>query len=228
MGKVFKTVFGGKDTSQQGLQREDNRQRQDFIEERERRARSDVLRAAPAADDNRNAAFQEAINTLSQTTPAQINALQHGGMLAQSALLGGLGLTQDALLGNPINVSGFEPRRVQVDTSLLNRRLPQFTTLPQALGQPNFEEAATLRGIQSDADLFQAAQQGLIPNISAGDREFFGNLLAGSPEFFNTSRFVNDPRGQQPQIVGNAGSGLTPGNQTRISNLLSQFDRFKG
>lgn len=227
MGKVFKGIFGGKDTSQQNLTLEDNRRRQDFIEEATRQARSDVLRVAPGAEQARNAGFQSAIDALTGVSSARIDALQNAGMLGQSALVGGLNLTKDALLGNPTDFSGFQPRQVRVDSSVLNRQLPQSPGIAQSLSTPNFEERELAQGIQTDADLFNAASRGRIPGLTSDEQQFFAQLLTGSPEFNMSNRFVGDPRGQIPGVIGAPEAELTAQNRNRVSNLLTQFDKFR-
>lgn len=141
MGSVVDKIFGGTDKSSQRQQIAANARTTDLIEQATRQARGDVLALAPAAFENRNLGFQGALDVFGQTIPQQFGAFQQGNMQAQGALLAGLPQFQNAILGLPADLSGFQPQRIDVDTGFAQQQLPEFV-------QPQLAPAGQQQGAQ--------------------------------------------------------------------------------
>lgn len=117
-------------TKAQSRQNEQERAlKQKFAEE----ARADVKALFPVADLNRNLGFQSALDVFGQSVPQQFSAFQEGNVGAQQALLAGLPQIQNAILGLPMDLSGFQPQSVGFNTDFAQQQLPDFITSTQAL-----------------------------------------------------------------------------------------------
>jgi len=210
MGKVVKTIFGGKDSSAQKGQAAANANATDFIKTQGAQSRSDLLSLGLSADDNRNAGYQAALDEFAQSVPQQIGAFTAGNTAAQAAILG----------GDPSIFS------VNPDMSFSAQRVPGYITIADALSGPDFEQQKQIEGIKTNADLLRAAANGSIPGLNPADRQWFAQLLQQTPAMNNSSNYVTDPSGSMATVTG-ANSGLTPANQIRMQNLLSGFGAFK-
>ncbi|PHS61788.1 MAG: hypothetical protein COB09_17120 [Thalassobium sp.] len=140
MGSIFQTVFGGgtSSASEQNVQNQQaqNAQLRQFIEQQTGQARQDVLGVFPQADFARNAGIQGALDVVGQGVPVELAALQQGNVGAQGVLGTGLEQFQNAILGDPLDFSGFSPQQIGVDTSFLQGvQLPDF--VPQPAATPN-------------------------------------------------------------------------------------------
>lgn len=210
MGKVVKTIFGGKDSSSQKGQISANNNAIDFIKSQGIQGRDDLLSLGLSADDNRNAGYQAALDVFSQSVPQQIGALTAGNAAAQAAILG----------GDP-SITTITP-----NMSFSAQTLPNYITIADALSGPNFEQQKQIDSIKTNADLLRLASSGAIPGLSSADRQWFGQLLQQTPGMNDSSNYVTDPRAAMPSVTG-ANSGLTPANQIRMQNLLTAFGAFK-
>jgi len=133
-------------------------------------AREDAFKLFPMADVNRNMGFQSALDMMGETTPQQFNTFQQGNVGAQSALLAGQQQQQNAILGLPASMAGFQPQAIQYDTGFAeNVQLPEFQTYagPDALSTESID--TTLRDLHSQFDA--GAERGY-----NDDRGYFSNL----------------------------------------------------
>lgn len=110
----------------QDAQADQNRSNQQNIAAQSEQARNDALLAYGAAAPNRNMGFEAALNSLMQSGRGQLQAGQQGNMAAQNQLIQGLPQMQNALLGLPVDMSGFQPQQLGYDTSFLTNQLPDF------------------------------------------------------------------------------------------------------
>ena len=124
---------GGGDKSAQKEQIRANQETLALIERQAQQATRDVGRLFGSAQENLLAGNQAGLNIFGQTIPQQFGAVQQGNVGAQQALLAGLPQQTNALLGLPVDLSGLQPRSINVDTSFAQQQLPQFTTSQQAL-----------------------------------------------------------------------------------------------
>ena len=150
MGSLVKSIFGGKDTSAQRMQVDQNAQDRALFERLARESAGSAQSLFGAADTNRNTSLQQALSLLGGAIPQQLSAQQQGNMGAQNQVIGGLPMIQAALMGQPINMRALQPTRIAFDTSFANQTLPQFTTSAQALApkpqpsQPQQQDIAAL------------------------------------------------------------------------------------
>ncbi len=156
--------LGGTDSSAQELTLKQNQETLDLIERQTQRATRDVSKLFGSAEQNLLAGNQAALDTMGQYAPQQFSALQQGNLNAQQQIASGLPQMQNALLGLPTDLSGFQPRGVSVDTSFLeNAQLPQFQTSQQALQQTAPQQAQEFQfGV--DAELAR------LPHFTPGSR----------------------------------------------------------
>lgn len=165
--------FGGTDSSAQDLTLKQNQDTLDLIERQTQRATRDVSKLFGSAEQNLLAGNQAAMDMVGQFAPQQFSALQQGNLGAQEQLLAGMPQVQNALLGLPTDLSGFQPRQAQVDTSFLqNPQLPQFQTSQQALGL-NAPEVRQEQQFDIDAELAR------LPHFSPGNKF---ELMQRTPE----------------------------------------------
>lgn len=212
----------------QGRQLERNEQ---FIKDQASRSREDALPLFDAAQISREQGFQGALDVFGETIPQQANVFQQGNVGAQQALLTGQQQQQNAILGLPANLSGFQPQALQFDSSFAQQQLPQaegFQAAPTSSavlsGAGESRMGNVLSGINSNEDLFRAASRGEIPNISTKDQKFWRkhlrNVEGGSDG--QNDRFVNNSEAALRTVVGVDG-GFNPDNERRLAHLVNQF-----
>lgn len=133
IGGVGASLFGAnqdRKASDRALreQRRQNESNEAFIREQAGKARQDILPLFDNAAQNRILGSQAALDIFGQSLPAQAQAFQQGNVGAQQSLLAGLPQVQNAILGNPVDLSGLQPQQLNVDTSFMQQQLPQFNT----------------------------------------------------------------------------------------------------
>ncbi len=125
------------------------------------RAREDVNRLFPQAQESAQQGFQGALNVFGQSLPAQTDVFQQGNVGAQQAILSGLPQIQNALFGNQVDLNQLQPFQVQQpDLSFFNQTLPHF---------------ALQDNIGPVANASQGPFVGVGPNVG----NLSGNLLGG-------------------------------------------------
>ena len=128
MGNAIKSIFGGTDKSAQKAQEKANANTQDYIERQAGQAREDVMGMFPESQAMRQAGFQQALDVLGGSIPEQARLFNQGSVGAQQALISGMNPFQQAILGQQIDTSGFQPVSMQADTSWI----PSALAKPQA------------------------------------------------------------------------------------------------
>lgn len=106
------------------------------------RARTDIMDQFGRADAMQNQAFSDTRNFLAGSLPAQIQPFQSGNIAAQEQLARGLPQIQNAILGNQIDLSGFQPQAVPIPQLALPQRQPQQG--PQAPQQTAFRSPVAI------------------------------------------------------------------------------------
>ena len=90
-------------------------------------ARSDINRLFPLAQQAGQQGFQSAMDVFGQSAPQQAQAFQGGNVAAQQQILAGLPQIQNALMGNQIDYSQFQPYQAQQPSfNFMNQTLPFF------------------------------------------------------------------------------------------------------
>ena len=89
------------------------------------RARADINRLFPQAQQAGQQGFQGAIDVFNQGINPQMQAFQGGNVAAQNQILAGLPQIQNALLGNQVDLSGLQAYQApQQDLSFMDQQLP--------------------------------------------------------------------------------------------------------
>jgi len=83
------------------------------IEAANQRAREDLFKLFPAAQQNMQQGYQGALDVFNQTLPQQANVFQAGNVAAQNQLLAGMPQYQNAILGAPVDYSKFQATQLQ-------------------------------------------------------------------------------------------------------------------
>ena len=133
MGKLVKTIFGGKDTSQQKGQIAQNANAEQYIRQMGAQGRGDLMGMAPGAEANRNMGYQSALDVYGQTIPQQLDTFQQGNVGAQNMLLAGMPQFQNAIMGGPVDYSQFQPQTLNYDAGYAQQQLPEFQTTADLL-----------------------------------------------------------------------------------------------
>ena len=108
---------------------------QEIISNAQGQGRADVMAQFPVAQEAQTRGFEEFRDFLSnQVTPAQSQPFIGGNMAAQEQISRGLPQIQNALLGNPIDTSGFTARQIgQAPSFDMSKFGPQKAAAPAAL-----------------------------------------------------------------------------------------------
>jgi len=125
---TVKNVFGGgaeKDAAK--AQQAGIEAGQQFIREGVEQARGDIENIFPFAQQALQGGFQGAADIFGQAIPQQANVFQQGNLAAQQQIAQGLPQFQNAILGNQVDFSQFQPVQLQQpDFSFLQNQ--QFQT----------------------------------------------------------------------------------------------------
>ena len=107
---------------------------QDILAQSREQGRSDVMRQFPIAQQSQTKGFEEFRDFLTnQVVPQQSTPFIGGNMAAQEQISRGLPQIQNAILGNPIDTSGFQARQIgQAPTFDMSKYGPQAPTQPAA------------------------------------------------------------------------------------------------
>jgi len=135
MGGIVDSIFGGGDDSSDDssaqAQLASNRETNALIARLSAEARADAERLFPQAQAARLFGTGAALGVFGQSIPQQLQAIQQGNVGAQQTNIQGLNQFQNAILGNPIDLSQFQPQQITLD------QLPgQFSLNDLSTGAP--------------------------------------------------------------------------------------------
>jgi len=147
-----------------------------MIEQARGQSRQDVQQLFGAAQQNLLAGQQAGLDLRGQVIPQQLETFQQGNIAAQQQLLGGLPQVQNALLGLPTDLTGFQPTRINFDPSFAQQQLPQFQSpeLTTFVPPPPTPEELAIQEAQAQAQAAQARVQ------SQPSGQIFGGLFGGN------------------------------------------------
>ncbi len=202
---IISTIFGGVDTSRQEQQAAANVATEQAIREGTQQARRDVLGIFPQAQQARGLGFQGALDILSQSIPAQLQAFQQGNIGAQGQVITGLPQFQAAILGQPTDFSVFQPTNISVPSGFTSQGVPlgqggqspQVQALinaliPQGAVQGIGQAAPAFGGGLGDgaAERFAPGERaGITSGLSSEDIAFRG----GDPSFIDVNAILDNP-----------------------------------
>ena len=151
------SIFGAKKQAKAvdrstDAQLEASREAQRIIQENTQRARTDAINLFGSGQANRLAGANQGLQLFGQSLPSQLGAIQQGNRSAQETLIAGLPQFQNAILGNPVDFSQFQPSSVNVNTDFFQQQLPEFQTVNQALNPQQAANQPT--GIQNPQPRF--------------------------------------------------------------------------
>lgn len=109
----------------------------EFIERMQNQARDDIFELYPSAQESRQAGIESGLDLYSQALPTQMDAFQQGNVGAQQALTQGNQQVQNAILGNPVDMSQMQPQRIdpQGIQGLTDVQAPQTQGIDQLFQQ---------------------------------------------------------------------------------------------
>lgn len=120
---------------------------QKFIEESVNKARGDLFKLFPAAQESRNQGLQAGIDLYKQSIPQQLGAFTQGNMAAQNALIQGLPAMQAAIMGQPMN---YNPQAQQVAPNagnfLQGIQAPPFAPIQQQMPNQQMPAGGMIEG----------------------------------------------------------------------------------
>jgi len=127
MSFIKDTFFGGAEKEAAQVEQAGLEAGRTDIKESTEQARQDLFKLFPAAQENIGLGFQGALDVFGQSLPAQTNVFQQGNVGAQQALISALPQFQNAILGNQVDFSAFQPQQIQTpDLGFFQQQLPQF------------------------------------------------------------------------------------------------------
>lgn len=171
--------MGGKsgDSSSQRLQIAANAETLALIKEQTAQGRQDVKQLFGSAQQNLLTGQQRALDIFGQTIPQQLDTFQQGNVAAQEQLIAGLPQVQNALLGLPTDLSGFQPTKIDFDASFAQQQLPQFQN-PQLT---NIAPPPVLGGDTQPQQLPAEIQAAIKTQIEQATRDIFTNPGEAKP-----------------------------------------------
>ncbi len=101
------------------------------VQQATEQARGEINTLYPQAMLSSQQGYQGALDVFGGTVPAQQRAFQGGNVAAQEAILAGLPQMQNAILGGPIDLSGLQPYRQELNSPGLFQRRVQNEPVPQ-------------------------------------------------------------------------------------------------
>ena len=130
-----------------------------YMRDAENRAREDIDRLFPLADESRRRGAQQQMDILSQTMPATIDFMQQGNVGAQGVLAGGMPQIQNAIMGGPVNYDFLQPQQMDYQSTLQDL----LSGVPSVWTQPTAEDPAlpTTPGVQPPTTGFPRGYPGI-------------------------------------------------------------------
>jgi hypothetical protein len=104
------------------------------------KAREDLFKLFPAAQQNTQQGYQGALDVFNQTLPQQSGVFQAGNVAAQNQLIAGMPQFQNAILGSPVDYSQFQATQLQQpDMNFANQQLQSIDPFAAQAPQQQFE-----------------------------------------------------------------------------------------
>lgn len=207
---LFDDLFGGLDTSSQEATLNQNAAILEKQSQLSERARQDIANIFPSAQQAIGNATNKALDITGKSTREQINAFSQGNNAAKQFQAMGLSAFQDAILGNPQNLSAdsllgtlnsMQP--IQVNTDFLTQTAPQVAS-PSALGlrlDPNVLDLPEIdrsinNGVGTDAQI--SAIEAIVNAFNSGQ---IGERQ-GAQQIANMANNQGLDLGQLSSIIG--------------------------
>jgi hypothetical protein len=217
------------------------------------RARQDVNRLFPSAQQDLLAGQSSAFDIVGQGITEQQRLLGAGNMNAQQTTGQGFGQVQNALMGLPVNQQNFAPQGIAQSQIPYNpisgQAVPALGAAPQQGQQPlsgifsnlgqqaEQRKADALSGMSSNRDLFSAVGTGEL-NIPGIDERFWQAISEGTRggrtkwgkkgnTFFDSNSIAEAVTpAQQQAIVDN--SGFKKEERQKLALLMREYQKLRG
>ena len=137
-------------------------QGQQILAEDKAQARDDIMRLFPQAQQAQTRGFTEARQMLGGLLPEQQRLFQDGNVAAQNTMLAGLPQIQNAIMGNPVDMSGLQAKTFTPGSVAVPER--QAPDTGQDLTQEQIQKIIQSRIIQGLG--------GKMPQIGVYERSF--------------------------------------------------------
>ena len=170
MGFVKDTFFGGAEKKAGQAEARALEEGREILQENVKEAQRVSGELIPRGQEAQRLGSQAALDVFSRGLPQQLGAFQQGGLQAQQTTAAALPQIQNAILGQPVDFSGFQPQQVDIDPNLFsNLQLPQFPRqeaeiLAQQQAQQPQPQKPLPFGLQFPSGL-QGQSGGLLSNI---------------------------------------------------------------
>ena len=202
-----------KDASKGRKQQElENAANRGMLKEARDTARGDVERLMPEAQVLRGLGAQNAIDIFGSSLPHQFGAFQQGNMDAQQMVMGGLQQQNNAIMGMPVDYSGFQPTQMESDFSWLPNQLPDgiIGSLMQGYG-----------GEPDEPNLYYGGHEGVQMGMNQG--ALVGYDQSMQRKFEEEEAAIAARRAQTAQQFQGAGSatGQYPNQQVGMADILA-------
>ncbi len=198
------------------------------------RARRDVNRLFPSAQQDLLAGYSGAFDLVGQGIPEQQRLVSQGNLNAQQTTGQGFDQVRAALMGLPVDTANFAPRGVQMSQPIQNPMAGMFGNIGQ---QQQTRQADALSGIQSNRDLMTAVggEELGLQNI---DNSFWAAVAEGrrggrtkwgdvGNTFMDSRSMLDATTPEQRQaIVDN--SGFKREERQKLAALLNQYHNLGG
>jgi hypothetical protein len=130
---ILSNLWGGKKDRQAARKQQELALRQreqslNFIQDQVAKTQGQLFTLFPQAQESRFQGQQAALNALGGSFMPMMDTYRQGNMMAQQALLQGLPMANNALLGNPIDYSQLQAQQIPLSVQALGG-----LTNPQAL-----------------------------------------------------------------------------------------------
>jgi len=154
---------GAKDVAKE--QRKGAEDARESIEAAAKEAKEAVIPLFEQAREDALRGFGASLDVIGQAVPEQLRIFQEGNLAAQQTRLAGLQPFQQAVLGLTPDVSGLQPKGIDVDTSFLQQRVPVKT--PTEQGFADLVQAINLDPIGAE-QIFDRIKEGRQQSIEQG------------------------------------------------------------
>lgn len=201
-------------------QQQQNEANNEFIREQAERSRHDLLPLFAAGSENRIAGADAALDAMRLGLfQGQIPAFQQGNVGAQSALLAGLPQIQNAILGNPVDMSALQPQKINLNQQAL---LGMFNTPDFKSSGDAMQDYTQQKQTKEDAlkyNPLSAAKAGTTTNRQVVDMLHEAGQLSDTDYNRMQTTFRNEPN------VANSKWWMQAGSQDK---LLQGLDASSG
>jgi hypothetical protein len=139
------------------------------------RAREDAIKLYSSGMMAGRKASQRVIDFYSSAIPQTLKPMQQGNVLGQKALIGGMNQANNALMGLPVDMSGFQPQQIQADYGFL-KNLPKESAASDPAAVLGFQQPDTQQQRQNEPYNPQAYHPDGFNPVNAGLEAYYASI----------------------------------------------------